>query len=169
MCEKPKTWGTADAAGVVHVENNTVTLENAAISSPLLGLQGHGTIGLDKTLNLTVVAAPLGDLRDRMKQTGVPLVGLVSAAAVQQLMNAVQGTLLFQYRVTGTMGNPSETVVPAPVITEPVAYLFGQMLRQDENEKLLTDVKQQYARCRSKGRDGARRPQPASAQQRSDK
>ncbi len=161
---KPEELGTGDAAGVMHLENNKITLDNAAISSPLLGLQGHGTIGFDKTLDLTVVAAPLGDWRDRMKQTGVPVVGDL-AGGVQQLLNAAQGTLLFQYKVTGSVGHPEEAMIPVPVVTEPVAYLFGQMARQDTKADLLGEVKKQSPETAGKAEQGAGQPQPAGARQ----
>jgi AsmA-like protein len=161
---KPEELGTGDAAGVFHVENNKITLDSAAINSPLLGLQGHGTVGFDKTLDLTVVAAPLGDWRDRMKQTGVPLVGDVMGG-VQQLMNAAQGTLLYQYKVTGSVSHPQEALIPVPVVTQPVAYLFGQMIRQDKNADLLGEVKRQAPETVAKAEQNPSQPQPASAHQ----
>jgi hypothetical protein len=150
--------GTGDAAAVIHVGNGSINLQNAAINSPLLGLQGTGTIGFDKSLDLTVVAAPLGDWRDKMRQAGIPAVGDV-LGAVQKLFNAAQGLLLYQFKVTGTTSKPVANLVPAPVITQPLALLFGQMLRQDQNGNLLNDVKGAPARA-------APQPQQASERQR---
>lgn len=160
---KPEDLGTGDAAGVVHIERETISLESAAINSPLLGLQGRGTIGFDKSLDLTVVAAPLGDWRDRMRQAGIPVVGDV-LGAVQQLLNTAQGALLYQFRVTGSLSKPANALIPAPVITQPVAFLFGQMLRQDRKEPLLADVKRQ-APPAAAGGEASPVAQPASARQ----
>jgi len=139
-----KELGTGDAAGVLHVQNDKVTLENGAINSPLLGLQGHGTVGFDKSLDFTIAVAPLGDWRDRMVQSGMPLVGDV-VGGVQQVLNAAQGALVSQFKITGTFGNPQEEVIPVPVVTQPVAFLFGQMARQDKSPDLLGEVKRQGA------------------------
>lgn len=158
--KKTEELGTGDAAGVIHIAENKITFDNAAINSPFLGLQGHGTIGFDKSLDLTVVAAPLGDWRDRMKQAGVPVVGDI-LGAIQQLVNTAQGTLLYQFKVTGSLSHPNETLIPAPVFTQPMAYLFGQMLKPDENGKLLTNVKHQSVAAE----EPMSKAQPASARQ----
>jgi hypothetical protein len=139
--KKPEELGTADAAGVVHIARRVATLENGAISAPLLGLQGSGTIGFDRSLNLTVVAAPLGDWRDRMRQAGVPVVGDV-LGAIQKILNTAQGALLYQFRVEGTITKPAVALVPAPVLTQPIAMLFGQMLTHPPPDQLLNQVKQ---------------------------
>lgn len=136
----PDQLSTGDAAVVFHIANRSITVQNAAVNSPLLGLQATGTVGFDKTIFLTVVAAPLGDWRDRMKRAQIPIVGDI-LGAVQKLLNDVQGVLLYQFRVTGTLAHPVKSIVPAPVISDPMALLFGQMLRQDRNGQLLNDVR----------------------------
>jgi len=150
--------GTGDAAAVVRVANRVINIQNAAVNSSLLGIQGIGTIGFDKSLDLTLVAAPLGDWRDKMRQAGIPVVGDV-LGAVQQLFNTAQGVLLYQFKVTGTTSKPVVNLVPAPALTQPLALLFGQMLRQDQNGNLLNDVKGQPAQSSPEA-------QPASAKQR---
>lgn len=147
--------GTGDAAAVFHIANRTIDLPRAAVSAPLIGLQGQGTIGFDRSIYLTVMAAPLGDWRDQMRQAKIPIVGDV-LGAVQQLLNGVQGALLYQFRITGTVDHPIKSFIPAPIITDPVALLFGQMLRQDQNGQLLRDV-----------RSSVPQSQPASAPVRS--
>lgn len=138
--KRPEELGTGDAAAVFHAADQTITLESAAVNSPLMGLQGTGTIGFDGSLYLTIVAAPLGDWRDKMRQANIPVVGDI-LGAIQQLFNTVQGVLLYQFRVTGTITHPFKTVIPAPVISDPLALLFGQMLQQDKNGALLTSVR----------------------------
>ena len=142
--KKPEELGTGDAAGVVHIAHRVVRLENAAINSPLLGLQGSGTIGFDKSLDLTVVAAPLGDWRDRLQQAGAPVVGDI-VGAIQKVLNGAQGALLFQYRIQGKLTAPQTALIPAPVLTQPIAMLFGQMLHQPPPDQLLAQVKQKGA------------------------
>ena len=154
---KSQPLGDADAAGIVHIEKRKVYLQSAAINSPLLGLLGSGTIGFDKSLDLTVVAAPLGDWRDKLRQAGVPLAGDL-LGAVQQLLNAAQGTLFYQYHITGNLKHPAEALVPLPILSEPMAALFGQMLRQDQNGRLLADVNRQSQR-----QPGNRPPEPQPA------
>lgn len=132
--------GVADAAAVFHVAHRKIDLPSAAVNAPLVGLQGHGTIGFDRSLYLTIIAAPLGDWRDKMRQAKIPIIGDV-LGAVQQLLNGVQGVLLYQFRVTGTVDHPIKSLIPAPIITDPMALLFGQMLRPDQNGQLLQNVR----------------------------
>jgi hypothetical protein len=138
-----KSLGTVDeAAGVFEIGDGVLTLRNAAVSSPLLGLVGSGTIGLtgDKPLDLRIVAAPLGDWRAKVKQTNVPILSDVAGevfGAVQRLVNTATGALLYEFRVTGTVSERKVTPVPVPVLTEPAAVLFGRMLRGDDERKLL--------------------------------
>jgi hypothetical protein len=148
--------GIGDAAAVFHIANRLIDLPRAAVSAPLMGLQGQGTVGFDRSLYLTIVAAPLGDWRDQMRQAKIPIVGDV-LGAVQQLLNTVQGALLYQFRVTGTVDHPIKSLIPAPIISDPMALLFGQMLGQDQNGQLLRDVKSsvpqtQPAAAKSNGR-----------------
>jgi len=137
--KKDQDVGAGDAAAVIHVGQRKIYLQNAAVNSPLLGLQGSGTIGFDRSLDLSVVAAPLGDWRDHMRDAGAPGVGDV-LGAVQQFLNSAQGALLYQFRVTGTTSAPQTALVPAPVITEPLAALFTQMLRPDKNTPLIKSL-----------------------------
>ncbi|HSU66286.1 MAG TPA: hypothetical protein VLJ39_05425, partial [Tepidisphaeraceae bacterium] len=138
--KRQEELGVGDAAAVFHVADKTITLQNAAVNAPLIGLQGNGTVGFDGSIFLTIVVAPLGDWRDRMKQANIPVVGDI-LGTIQQLFNTVQGVLLYQFRVTGTITHPIKDVIPAPVITDPLALLFGQMLQPDRNGQLLNDVK----------------------------
>ena len=132
--------GVGDAAAVFHIADRTINLPSAAVNAPLVGLQGHGTIGFDRSIYLTIIAAPLGDWRDKMRQANIPIVGDV-LGAVQQLLNGVQGVLLYQFRVTGTVDHPIKNLIPAPIISDPMALLFGQMLGPNQNGELLQNVK----------------------------
>ena len=50
----------SDAAAIFHIENEVVRLDHAAVSSPVLGVQGSGMIGFDKSVDLDVIAARWG-------------------------------------------------------------------------------------------------------------
>lgn len=137
--------GTAsEAAGTFHFERGNIVFDNAAVSSPALGLIGSGTVGFaeDKSLNLRIVAAPLGDWRERIRATKIPIFSNVVGevvGGVQRLLNTATSTLLYEFRVSGTMKEPKVDTVPAPVLTEPAALLFGRML-DDQHKRPLIDA-----------------------------
>lgn len=124
------------AAAVFDVQQERVHLRRAAVNSPLLGLQGSGTIGFDGQLDLNVIAAPLGDWRQHMQKTGIPLVSGAAAeiaGRVQKLINTASGKLLYEFRLKGSASSPQIETVPAPILSDAGAILFSRMLRQGEN------------------------------------
>ena len=134
----------AEAAGGFEVADRVVTLDNAAVCAPALGLLGSGTIGFDKQLDLQVVAAPLGDWRDKMKQTNIPVISDVGGeivGAIQGILNAATGALLYEFRVKGTVSDPDVKTVPAPVLADSAAALFGQMLDPGKDRKWAASAK----------------------------
>jgi hypothetical protein len=139
--------GTAgEAAGTFRLESGKVVFDNAAVSSPALGLIGSGTVGFaeDKSLDLRVVAAPLGDWRDRIKQTKIPIVSDVVGEVVgglQRLVNTATSTLLYEFRVSGTLKQVKIDTIPAPVLTEPAALLFDRMLDDHQKRPLIDAVR----------------------------
>jgi hypothetical protein len=140
-----KTVG--DAAGVFSIANETITLKNVAVNSPAIGLQGSGTIGFDKSLNLQAVATPLGDWGEKLKQSNIPIISDVAGdiiGGVQKLVNGFQGALLYRIEVAGTTDHPVVNTVPAPAITDSVALLFGKMIQPDgKPHRLLQAVNEQ--------------------------
>jgi hypothetical protein len=133
-----------ELAGTFRIANRSVLIENAALTSPALGLVGSGTVGFDKSLDLRVVAAPLGDWRDHVKRTRIPIVSDVAgevAGGVQRLLSTATRTLLYQFRVIGTADHPKVETIPAPVLTDPAAFLFGRMLDEHRKQRLLESVK----------------------------
>ncbi len=119
-----------EAAGRFEIARRTLVLRNAVVSSPALGLLGSGKIGFDKTLDLKVVAAPLGDWRARMKRgndSAVADAAAEVAGAVQSLLTAATSTLLYEFRVGGTTSDPALETVPVPILDDAGAALFGQM------------------------------------------
>ncbi len=107
-------------------------LTQAALSSPVLGVQGAGSVTFDGRLDLRVVAAPLADWKEQMKRTRIPIVSDIAGevfGGLQTMVNTATKTLLYEFRVTGTTRQPKIDTVPAPVLTEGMAKLFGAMLK----------------------------------------
>ncbi len=143
--DEAKTIG--DAAGLFSIADETITLKDVAINSPALGLQGSGTIGFDKSLNLEAVATPLGDWGDKVKQLNIPLVSDIAGdiiGGIQKVVNTAQRGLLYEIHVTGTTDHPVVEKTVAPAITDSVALLFGKMLQPDgKPHRLLAAVHEQ--------------------------
>jgi hypothetical protein len=128
------------AAGHFHIHDQKVELTDAALSSPILGVQGSGSVMFDGRLNLRVVAAPLADWKDQMKRTRIPVVSDLAGevlGGLQKMVNSATKTLLYEFRITGSVRDPKIDTVPAPVLTEGLAKIFGKMIR---GEKLDDDA-----------------------------
>jgi hypothetical protein len=135
---------TGHAAGTFAIHHQIVTLENCVVGNNSFGLQGSGTIGFDKRLDLNVVAAPLGDWALTLKQGKVLAANSPGAdivRGIQQLFSGAQQALLYDIHVTGTTTAPTVTVVLAPAITEPVAALFGLMITANDNTHLIDQIR----------------------------
>ena len=94
----------------------------------------------DGRMNLRVVAAPLADWKDQMKRTHIPLVSDLAGevlGGLQKMVNTTTKTLLYEFHVTGSIGQPKIETVPTPVLTEGLANMFGKMMR---GEKLGDDA-----------------------------
>jgi len=110
------------------------------------GLRPQWTVGLleRNPLNLDVVVAPLADWRDKLKETRIPIlsdaVGEV-AGAIQKLLNTATSTLLYEFRVGGDLKDVKVTTVPAPVLTDAAATIFGKMLNPKKGERPLDWIK----------------------------
>lgn len=140
----PLTMG--EAAGRFVLADRVIDFKSIAVSSPALGLQGSGTVGLDQSLDLKVIAAPLGDWRERVQRGNVPIVSDVAGevlGAVQQVLNAATSTLLFEFRVTGSTADPNVETVPVPALTDPIALLFAEMLRDPQDRRWADNAKKE--------------------------
>jgi hypothetical protein len=139
-------WGLAgrsdrltagEAAGRFDINRGGINLTNAAVQSPALGIVGSGRIGFDQSLNLKVIAAPLGDWRERARRGGIPLLSDAAGevfGAMQKVLNKATSKLLYEFRVSGTLKQPEVDAVPVPVLTEPAALLFGQMIGDTDSK-----------------------------------
>ncbi len=129
---KPEQSLDGQASGLFDIRDKVVTLKSCTVGNPMFGLIGSGTVGFDNTVDVNVVAAPLGDWAEALCKSKVPILDVVGSSLVspiQAMFNTAQRTLLWDIRVRGTTSAPKIDAVPAPVITEPVAALFGQMLQ----------------------------------------
>ena len=128
------------AALLFEAKDGQVQLEKFAIASTALGIQGSGSVGIDgNALELNVIAAPLGDWRARIKNTGIPLFSRMvgeAVGAIQRVVNSATSQLLYQFRVSGSVSDPRVRAVPAPFLTDNAARLFGLMLNGTRAEKL---------------------------------
>jgi hypothetical protein len=139
------SMNAGQAAATFEIRDSTVILSNAAVSSPALGLQGNGKVGFDGALDLRVVAAPLADWKDKMKRTGIPILSDAAGEVVggiQKLLNGATKAILYEFRVSGIVGKPQVSTVPAPVLSDATAKLFGRMIAPPKNEQLIDAVRE---------------------------
>jgi hypothetical protein len=128
------------AAALFDVHGGKIHLSRAAMSSPALGIQGSGVVGFDGKLDLDITAAPLGDWRQQIRKTGIPILSKAAgelAGGIQQVINKASSKLLYEFRVKGTTSDPQFQAVPVPFLTDTSAMVFGSMLK---NQQRLVDV-----------------------------
>jgi len=65
------------------------------------------------------------------------------AGAIQQLVNGATRGLLYEFRITGRAGHPDVATVPVPALTDAAAGLFGGMMREEKEGRLLESVRKQ--------------------------
>lgn len=129
---KPDQPLDGQAAGAFSIGKQQVKLWDAVLGNPTFGLAGDGTVNFDGNLDLHLAAAPLGDWQTNLQRSGVPIVNSVGSqlmGAIQLMFNGAQRTLLWDIRVTGTAKAPKVTPTPVPVITAPLAAIFGQVMQ----------------------------------------
>jgi hypothetical protein len=129
-----------DAAAVFDIADGQIVLRDAAVNAPVLGLQGGGTMGFDGKVNLDVVAAPLADWKEKLRDTKVPIVSNVAgevAGAIQKILNSATGTLLYQFRIAGDTKKVEILTVPTPVLTDTAAFVFGKMMAPKKDQRPL--------------------------------
>jgi len=134
-----------EAAMVFEIKDQHLEMNRVAINSAALGVQGAGTIELtgSKSMDLNLVVAPLGDWRRKIRSTGIPLLSDIvgdAAGLLQKFVNNATSELLYEFRVTGAVGEPKISAVPAPFLTENAANLFGMMLRGTRADRLIEAI-----------------------------
>ncbi len=109
----------ADAGTTFMLQDRVIHLENAAVGSPAVGVHGAGTIGLDDSLDLNLVATPLSDWEKDLRRDDDNVVANIAAnvaGKVQQKMNEVTENYLYRVHVTGTTDQPKIDVIAAPAL-----------------------------------------------------
>lgn len=131
----PSALTAGQAAAVFEIYDQMVHLKQAAISAPVLGVQGTGNVSFKGDLDLHAVAAPLADWKDQLKRTKIPILSDVAgelAGGIQKMLNTASQTLLYEFHVTGKANKPKIETVPAPALTDGVAKVFGAMIKGDK-------------------------------------
>jgi hypothetical protein len=108
-----------------------------------VGLQGGGTIDFSGDLDLRVVAAPLADWRESLKETKIPIVSDVvggAAGILQKALNKATETFLYEFRVGGSVKKPQVIAVPTPALTDAAAFVFGKMLAPPQKDQRPLDL-----------------------------
>jgi hypothetical protein len=132
------------AAAFFDIADRKIKLKNAAVSAPVLGIQGSGTVAFDGQLDLRLVAAPLADWRSQIKSTGIPILSEVVGDVVGVAQKAINGAtkkILYEFHVTGFASKPKIEAVPAPVLTEGAAKLFVGMVRAGKDLNLMETIR----------------------------
>jgi hypothetical protein len=159
-----KQPGVCDAAAVFHIADGVVTVDQAAVNSPSLGIQGTGTINFRNELDVQVVAAPIGDLQSAIKRSAPSALGKVAAdivGVVQGALRSATGSLLYEYHITGPVNHLKKQIVPVPVLSDAGALLFGRMAEQKHGE-LLKNVQ---AGAFARQAEAPQKPAPAKAKE----
>jgi hypothetical protein len=132
-----------EAAAVFTIANRTIYFKHVAVYSPALGLQGSGTESFDGQLDLDIIAAPLGDWKQKLAETDIPFFSRVlsgAAGTVEKLVGSATSALLYHFHITGSHDNPIVQTIPAPFLTDSAANLFTKMIHHDGNTKLVDSV-----------------------------
>ncbi len=136
-----------EAAAIFSIANRTIYFKHAAVYSPALGLQGSGTETFAGMLDLDIIAAPLGDWKQKLAETNIPILSSVlskAAGSIEKFVGSATSELLYHFHITGSRDDPEIQTVPVPILTDSVANLFGKMLHHDDSGagKLVDEVNQ---------------------------
>lgn len=124
-----------EAAAIFEFGEGAVRFSKLVVSSPVLGIQGTGDLGLNGSLNFNAVVVPLGNWKSQLSQSPIPILGQL-AGQVQDQLNQLTEKYLYSFRITGTIWDSHVEPVPAPALTAGAKNLFGKMA----NPQLGTDL-----------------------------
>jgi hypothetical protein len=108
-----------DAGTTFTLADRVIHLKDAAVGSPAVGVHGAGTIGLNDSLDLNLVATPFNDWQKNLRRDDDNIVANIAAnvaGKVQQKMNEVTENYLYRVHVTGTTDQPKIDVIAAPAL-----------------------------------------------------
>jgi len=127
-----------EAAATFRIADRTIHFDEAAVGSTSIGVQGHGDVRFDGTLQLDMVVMPLGDWKGQVERADVPVIGgaIAKLAGAAQSLFGKASAAVYEFHVSGTMHAPKLTPVPVPVLTRPAAKVFGRMAEGRWDEML---------------------------------
>jgi hypothetical protein len=139
----PSGSTVGEAAAMFDIDRSVVTLERTGASSPVLGIQGSGTITFAKQVNMNFVATPLADWAHDVKGAG--LLSDVGAAIIRKAQDVVNGLqrAIYQFRVTGDLSQPKVEPVVVPFLTDEMGPLFRKMAGDQSQGSIFTALKLQ--------------------------
>jgi hypothetical protein len=135
-----------EAAAIFNISHRQIYFDQAAANAPAVGVQGHGTLGFNGSVNMSFIATPLADWREKLASTDVPIlntVGALIAGKAQAAVNVAESAVLYQYRVTGTVSDPKTEQIPAPVLTDAIRPLFQKMSHQNPDDAMSVELRRQ--------------------------
>ncbi|HWB53632.1 MAG TPA: AsmA-like C-terminal region-containing protein [Tepidisphaeraceae bacterium] len=125
------------AAAMFSMAHKVVRLQKFAVGAPAVGIQGKGLVGFNGDLQLQIVVAPLSSWKQKLKETGIPLIGQ-AAGALQSIVNGATRLLLYEFNVSGNIRKPKIVPVPVPILTREAGKLFLDMLNPNRQDLLQT-------------------------------
>jgi len=131
------------AAAKFRISDQTIEIQDGAVSSPAFGVMGWGTATFDGMLDLHVVAVPLGDWRAKLSQTS-DFLGDV-AGSVQDFLNQTTEHLFYSERVTGPASDPKIFTAKGSSLSKKDAQTIGNMVQQSNDEKPIDLLNQPTA------------------------
>jgi hypothetical protein len=131
------------AAAKFRISDQTIEIQDGAVSSPAFGVMGWGTATFDGMLDLHVVAVPLGDWRAKLSQTS-DFLGDV-AGSVQDFLNQTTEHLFYSERVTGPASDPKIFTAKGSSLSKKDAQTIGNMVQQSNDEKPMDLLNQPTA------------------------
>ena len=139
----PGETTVGEAAARFDIAHEIIRVKRAAASSPALGIQGNGTLGFDRKVNMNFVATPLADWSKDIKNAGI--LGDATAAIFGQVQNVVNGVqrAIYQFRVTGDIAQPTVTAVPVPFLADNVGALFQKMAGDQKQGSVADGLEKQ--------------------------
>jgi hypothetical protein len=129
------------AAALFRVSERYIELQNAAISAPAAGVEGHGTIGFDGSLNLYAIVALLSDWREKLKGSDLDFLA-DPAGAVQKTLNQFTEHLLYQLHVHGNASDPEISKEAIPELQKESAGDVATMLKHTDSDRPITLLNQ---------------------------
>jgi hypothetical protein len=125
-----------EAAAIFDVGQGQVQFSKLVVSSPVLGIQANGKLGMDGTLDFHNIVTPLGNWKEKLSNSPIPLLGQF-VGQVQDSLGKLTQKYLYSFHVTGTIWDPQVDPVPVPALGSATKKLFGQMANPQLGSNLL--------------------------------